>query len=98
MKKEKIVALVLTVAVGISTSPFGNLVSLAENEPDYLPEYPNIVTNSDAERNMVASSSNVQKYEQDNLERIIDQGIQYTPIYSIEDLKNMERDYKKIIY
>ena len=40
MKKEKIVALVLTVAVGISTSPFGNLVSLAENEPDYLPEYP----------------------------------------------------------
>lgn len=95
MKKEKIVALVLTVAVGISTSPFGNLVSLAENEPDYLPEYPNIVTNSDAERNMVASYSNVLKYEQDNLERIIDQGIQYTPIYSIEDLKNMERDYKK---
>ena len=85
-------------AVGISTSPFGNLVSLAENEPDYLPEYFNIVTNSDAERNMVASSSNVLKYEQDNLERIIDQGIQYTPIYSIEDLKNMERDYKKIIY
>ena len=95
MKKEKIVALVLTVAVGISTSPFGNLVSLAENGPDYLPEYFNIVTNSDAERNMVASSSNVLKYEQDNLERIIDQGIQYTPIYSIEDLKNMERDYKK---
>lgn len=95
MKKEKIVALVLTVAVGISTSPFGNLVSLAENEPDYLPEYFNIVTNSDAERNMVASSSNVLKYEQDNLKRIIDQGIQYTPIYSIEDLKNMERDYKK---